>query len=307
MESKENETCIHGGHSEKPKLERRTSYLKTIKKEACDIDKLYTAVNGGVTHLCIHACDSSKSEKNDYDVWIMCELLDKAKNLVELEISLDNAATTDEGCKSIGVCLKNHENLTSFRLTYHGNNNISDLGVEHIINGLNSIKQLENLALCFCDAGSHVTDQSARLISCLIKEQPYLKYINLNFGDGANRITDIGISYLAEALSKLIEIEKLELLFYHGENEITDKGLENLSNTLQNLKKLQYLSLDFFEGKNKIHDAGFKHLSTAITSLEKLTKIELHLRGGGKVSDSMKKALRIELMKKNPDCALEIE
>jgi len=245
--------------------------------------------------------------KKDYDVWIMSELLTKAKALKELEINLDYASTTDEGCKYLRQTLLAQPSITSFKLSYHGNNSISDQGVFYLVQGLKELDELQSLTLCFCDAGSHVSDESAKLISSLIRDFPQLKEISFNFGDGANRITDQGMKILSEALATLEDLEFLEILLYHGENEITDKGLEYLSMTLSKTTKLRHLVLDFFEGKNKIKDAGFNQLYEAVKTLDKLEQIEIHVKGsGGKVSESLKKSMRMDLIKKNPDCHIDI-
>jgi len=289
------EPVLLNTNSIKRKNSRKKFDGKEIKREICTIDQLFTAINEGVNSLCIHACNEGH-EKKDYDLWIMGELLKKTRKLESFEINLDNAETTNEGCKSIGSVIKDQISLSSFKLSYHGANKITDEGLEYILQGLAG-KELENLNLCFCDAECSITDNGAKSIANVIAQCPSLTELNLNFGDGQNKITDDGVRALCESIAKLNWLETLELLFYHGENEVTDNGLEYISFCVQKLQNLKNFALDFYEGNNKITDIGCKYLHVALKDKTNLKKIEIHVKGVVKVSEQSKKKLRMDIKK----------
>jgi hypothetical protein len=287
-----------------PLVKPKRPINNSVMKEICTQDQLFTAIKEGVTKLCIHACDQGK-EKKDYDIWIMSELLKKTSKLQQFEINLDHAETSNEGCKSIGEVIKVQTPLTSFKLSYHGSNKINDLGLEYILQGLKD-KDLDSLSLCFCDAECSITDYGAMQIANLLNQIPFLAKLELNFGSGANKITDEGVMALSESIEKLKFLEDLELLFYHGKNEVTDKGLEAVAGALTKLENLKILALDFYEGNNKISDPGFTALHRALKGKKTLTKVEIHVKGVKKVNEQIKKSLRIDIKRNNPECTIDI-
>ncbi|KAL6483793.1 hypothetical protein MHYP_G00086650 [Metynnis hypsauchen] len=167
---------------------------------------------------------------------------------------------TEKSCLTLTFTLSS--NTSSLKELNLDNNNLQDLGLELLCEGLqNPYCKLEKLGLCNCN----ITHEGCAVLAPALKSNPsHLRELNL----GMNQIGDAGIKLLSVLLEDPhCKLEKLELF----DCSITEKGCAALASALKsNPSHLRELDLEH----NNPGESGVKLLSPLLEDphykLEKL-------------------------------------